>query len=158
VSAIIDGVYCPLFWADPGHIIFQVPLETQAATLLARSAAGMSQEYPLTIEAAAPGIFLINGNQAAATASDGTLITQGNTAHPGSAIAVYLTGIGNVTSTPLDGDGAPLDPLATAISARDSFHRRRQCAGLVSRFDGGSWVLRRPIYWCRSCQPATIRW
>jgi uncharacterized protein (TIGR03437 family) len=116
VSAFLNGVYCPLFYADSGQINFQIPFETQegSATVFIRSALGISQEYPLTIDAAAPGIFQTNGIRAVATTALGALITPSNPALTGSVIVVYLTGIGSVTSTPSDGDGAPLSPLARA--------------------------------------------
>lgn len=103
VSVAVNGVYSPMLYADSGQINFQVPFEAQpgSATLLVRSPLGMSLEYPLTIAAAAPGIFQTNGNRAVTTGF-------------GPVIVVYLTGIGSLTNTPLDGAGAPLAPLAKA--------------------------------------------
>jgi uncharacterized protein (TIGR03437 family) len=74
----------------------------------------MSLEYPLTIAAAAPGIFQLDGNRAVATDAAGTLLTAAHPAAAGSVIVVFLTGIGGLTNTPLDGAGAPLSPLAEA--------------------------------------------
>ena len=115
-SAFINGVYCPLLYADAEQINLQVPFETQAgsATLLVRSALGISQEYPLMVDAAAPGIFESAGNRAAATTALGALITPTTPATVGSVIVVYLTGIGGVTTPPGDGDGAPANPPALA--------------------------------------------
>ena len=116
VSVVINGVYSPMLYADSGQINFQVPFEAQAgsATLLVRSPLGISVEYPLTIDAAAPGIFRMDGNRAVATDSLGTLLTADHPAPAGSVIVAYLTGIGSLTTTPLDGAGAPLSPLAGA--------------------------------------------
>jgi uncharacterized protein (TIGR03437 family) len=116
VSVSIDGYYGPMLYADSGQINFQVPFEAQAgsATLLVRSPLGMSLEYPLTIAAAAPGIFQLDGNRAVATDAAGTLLTAAHPAAAGSVIVVFLTGIGGLTNTPLDGAGAPLSPLAEA--------------------------------------------
>jgi uncharacterized protein (TIGR03437 family) len=116
VSVSIDGFYSPMLYADSGQINFQVPFEAQpgSATLLVRAPLGMSVEYPLTIDAAAPGIFQIDGNQAVATDAGGMLITAKHPAPAGSVIVVYLTGIGSLTTTPPDGAGAPLSPLARA--------------------------------------------
>src|ERR1039457_6885830 len=48
------------------------------------------------------------------TDAAGTLLTADHPASAGSVIVVYLTGIGSLTNTPLDGAGAPLAPLAQA--------------------------------------------
>jgi uncharacterized protein (TIGR03437 family) len=116
VSVSIDGYYSPMLYAGAGQINFQVPFEAQAgsATLLVRSPLGTSVEYPLTIDAAAPGIFQTNGNQAVATDAAGTLLTASHPAQAGSVIVVYLTGIGSLSATPLDGAGAPSNPPASA--------------------------------------------
>ncbi|HTQ54602.1 MAG TPA: carbohydrate binding domain-containing protein [Bryobacteraceae bacterium] len=116
VSVSINGFYGPMLYTDSGQINFQVPFEAQAgnAILMVRSPLGMSLEYPLTIGAAAPGIFQLEGNVAAATDAQGNLLTAAHPAKSGSVIVAYLTGIGSVTNTPLDGFGAPADPLARA--------------------------------------------
>jgi uncharacterized protein (TIGR03437 family) len=105
-----------MLYADSGQINFQVPFEAQpgSATLLVRAPLGMSVEYRLTVGAAAPGIFQFDGNRAVATDAAGKLITADHPAPAGSVIVVYLTGIGSLTATPLDGAGAPLDPVAQA--------------------------------------------
>jgi uncharacterized protein (TIGR03437 family) len=119
VSVVVNGVYSPMLYADSNQINFQVPFEAQAggATLLVRAPLGMSVEYPLTIGAASPGIFQTDGNWAVATDASGALITAGHPAAAGSVIVVYLTGIGSPTTTPVDGAGAPVDPLARATLA-----------------------------------------
>jgi uncharacterized protein (TIGR03437 family) len=116
VSVVVNGFYSPMLYADSGQINFQVPFEVQpgSATVLVRAPLGMSVEYPLGIDAAAPGIFQFDGNLAVATDASGELITAGHPAVPGSVIVVYLTGIGTLSNVPLDGAGAPLDPLAQA--------------------------------------------
>ena len=116
VSVTINGAYSPMLYADSGQINFQVPFEAQAgsATMLVRSPLGMSLEFPLTIDAAAPGIFQFDNNRAVATDAAGTLLTPTYPALPSSVIVVYLTGVGAVTNTPLDGFGAPVKPLAYA--------------------------------------------
>lgn len=116
VSAVLNGIYSPMLYADGGQINFQVPFEAQpgSATLLVRAPSGMSAEYPLTIAAAAPGIFQFDGNRAVATDASGDLITADHPAPAGSVIVVYLTGIGSLTTTPPDGGGAPLYPPAQA--------------------------------------------
>jgi uncharacterized protein (TIGR03437 family) len=56
----------------------------------------------------------MEGTRAVATDAVGTLLTADHPATAGSVIVVYLTGIGSLTTTPLDGAGAPLSPLAEA--------------------------------------------
>jgi uncharacterized protein (TIGR03437 family) len=116
VSVSVNGVYGPMLYAGAGQINFQAPFEAQpgTATLLVRSPLGMSVEYPLTIGVAAPGIFQFDGNRAVATDATGTLLTADHPAPAGSVIVVYLTGIGSLTTAPLDGVGAPVSPLAKA--------------------------------------------
>lgn len=116
VSVVVNGYYSPMLYTDSGQINFQVPFEAQPgrATVMVRSPLGMSVEYPVTVDAAAPGIFQFDQNQALATDASGALITADHPAPAGSVIVVYLTGIGSLSNTPPDGTGAPLDPLACA--------------------------------------------
>jgi len=117
VSVSIDGFNSPMLYADSSQINFQVPFEAQpgSATLLVRSPLGMSLEYPIAIAAAAPGVFEFDGSRAVATDAAGVLITPDHPASAGSVIVVYLTGIGSLSNTPLDGVGAPLNPLAYGL-------------------------------------------
>jgi uncharacterized protein (TIGR03437 family) len=90
-------------------------MQPTSATLLVNSANGTSAEYPLTIDAAAPGILQYGAGRAVAADALGNLNTAANPARVGSVLVAYLTGIGSLTTTPADGAASPASPLAQAL-------------------------------------------
>jgi uncharacterized protein (TIGR03437 family) len=117
VSVFVDGMTCPLLYADGGQINFQIPsgIQPGSGTVFVTSAPGISQEFPFTIDAAAPGIFQYGQNRAVATNGLGPLNSPESPAPAGSVIVAYLTGIGPLSATPADGTATPLLPLAQAL-------------------------------------------
>jgi uncharacterized protein (TIGR03437 family) len=117
VSVFVDGMTCPLLYADGSQINFQIPSEIQpgSGTVFVTSASGISQEFPVTVDAASPGIFQYGQNRAVATNGLGPLNSPESPAPAGSVIVAYLTGIGPLSATPADGTAPPLNPLAQAI-------------------------------------------
>jgi uncharacterized protein (TIGR03437 family) len=119
VSIYINGTPAPLLFADSGQLNFQVPFEAQPGTgvVLVESPSGLSAEYPVNIDTAAPGIFQYGQSRALATNGLGSLNSDSAPAAPGSVLVVYLTGIGSVTNVPADGAAASSTALATATLA-----------------------------------------
>jgi uncharacterized protein (TIGR03437 family) len=99
-SVTVNGVPAPLFYASPMQINAQIPDGTATGSAgIAVTVAGVTvRSSTQTIRSAAPGIFLIGQNHAAALNQDGSVNSPSQPAASGSVIAVYLTGLGTVTS------------------------------------------------------------
>lgn len=106
VSATVNGVSAPLYYASPGQLDLQIPYETSAGpAVLAVNNNGQVSAFPLTIAPTAPGLYglwTVKGSPAA-------------TAQQGSVLVAYVTGEGDVTPTLATGAtpsaGAPLAAL-----------------------------------------------
>jgi uncharacterized protein (TIGR03437 family) len=107
----INGQTIPLFYVSPTQINGQLPFEIQpgAATLKVTANGTASNAFSITVAAAAPGIFLIGTNRAAATNPDGSVNDSSHPAAAGSVITVYFTGIGPLDHPVATGAPAPLD-------------------------------------------------
>lgn len=91
VSVTINGIVAPVLYVSPGQINAQVPNEVAAgsASLVVRAYGTLSAPKTITVKAAAPALFPVNG--------------PGSPAAPGSSISVYFTGQGPVTAAVDDG-------------------------------------------------------
>jgi uncharacterized protein (TIGR03437 family) len=98
VSVLIGGYYANLFFVSPTQINLLIPYNLTAGattlTVLRDSAAGPT--IPITLNAAAPGMFVYNGF-VMATHLNGTLVSAALPATTGEIIVVYATGLGRVT-------------------------------------------------------------
>lgn len=110
-SVSINGQNIPLFYVSPTQINGQLPFEIPlgAATLKVTANSTSSAAFPITVAAAAPGIFLIGTNRAAATNPDGSVNDSNNPAAAGGIITVYFTGVGPLDHLVATGAPAPLD-------------------------------------------------
>ena len=110
-SVSINGQNIPLFYVSPTQINGQLPFEIPpgAATLKVTVNNTSSAAFPITVGAAAPGIFLIGANRAAATNPDGSVNDSSNPAAAGGVITVYFTGVGPLDNLVATGAPAPLD-------------------------------------------------
>ncbi|MCU1257561.1 MAG: ser/threonine protein phosphatase [Bryobacterales bacterium] len=116
------GVAAPVIFASDGQVNFQVPWELQATLnpgpvsnvpLVVTTGQGSSAIQQLAISGGAPGIFTVNGTNAAMLIS-----ATGKTrpAHAGEWVTVYATGLGAVATTPKT--GAPLaDNIIAPVTA-----------------------------------------
>jgi uncharacterized protein (TIGR03437 family) len=112
-TVLVDGVAAPLFYASPGQINAQFPVELSGATtaqiqVRVENANGAATSSPLTVAVRpfSPGIFTLNQNGAGPGVilrADFSLVCpQGrsdcspNFAAPGEAISIYMTGLGQV--------------------------------------------------------------
>jgi len=119
-AVMVNTLTAPLFLVSPGQINAQIPFETLpgAATVTVKSTAGnVVGSAGLTIQNAAPGLFLEDGNHAAAINQDGTINATGQPAAAGSVIAVYLTGLGTVSNALATGSAAPSSPLSPVTAS-----------------------------------------
>lgn len=116
VSLTIGGTPAPLYYVSPAQINAQVPFEIapgETAAILTTGGVALPAA-PLTVQAAAPGIFANAGGWALARNADGSVNSAENGAAAGSAIAVYGTGQGAVTNPVPSGSAAPDAPLSEA--------------------------------------------
>jgi uncharacterized protein (TIGR03437 family) len=81
----------------------------------------VSNNFPLTVEAAAPSIFVTNsGSETLGLVvrnTNGQLVTPTNPIHPKDGITIYLTGMGQTFPPVPTGAAAPSDPLARVSQA-----------------------------------------
>jgi uncharacterized protein (TIGR03437 family) len=116
-SVSINGQNIPLFYVSPTQINGQLPFEipTGGATLKVTANGVTSSAASIAVAAAAPGIFLVDTNRAAATNPDGSVNTHANPAAAGDIVTVYFTGIGPLDQPVATGEPAPLGgPLSRA--------------------------------------------
>ena len=116
-EVLINGVRAPLLYASPQQLNGQVPAELApgSAGIVVRNALGQTTPISVTLRAAAPEFFLLEG-QALALNPDSTINSPGNPAPRGSFISAFLTGQGPVTPPVSSGRAAPLVPLSRVIA------------------------------------------
>ena len=92
VSATVNGVSAPLYYASPGQVNVQIPYETGAGTaVLAINNNGQIATAAFTVAAVAPGLF-----PAAIDNSTGIEVASANV---GQVLLLFMTGEGDVTPT-----------------------------------------------------------
>ena len=99
VRVLIGGTPVSLLYVSPGQINFQAPydLPQSGATIVVQRGAQTSAPFPVGTAALAVGIFTSSDGYASPVvvhASDYTLVTPQNPAHPGEYVAVFCTGLG----------------------------------------------------------------
>lgn len=131
VSVMVDGNPAPMVYVSEHQINVQVPYEATIGankTIVVSNGANPSANGTITIAATSPGIFTVDGVQAAATntsASNGatSINSSSAAAHVGDTISLYVTGEGTYTTTvaPLDGyiipEGTPRLPMLGRTTA-----------------------------------------
>lgn len=112
-SLTINGIAAPLLFASATQINAQVPFGISAGTVSATVMNGnnIAGTALVTIQNAAPGLFLIGG-QAAVVNQDGSINSDAQPAAAGSYISAYLTGLGEVDPPVAAGTAAPVAPLS----------------------------------------------
>ncbi len=116
VSVTIGGVTAPLQFVSPHQINAQVPFEISPgpATVAVRVSGMPSPAFAITVQQAAPGVFVSAQGQAAVLNADGSVNTPQNPAPGGSVVSLFFTGQGPVAQ-PVDDGAAP--PTNTTVSA-----------------------------------------
>jgi uncharacterized protein (TIGR03437 family) len=122
-SVFINGIPAALGYVSPGQINAQVPYETQVGSATVTVVAGGHVLPPkqVTVQPAAPSLFVDSQNHAIAQNQDGAVNGQAHPASPGTLLTVYLTGQGPLTAPIADGaaapEGSPVSPqgLVTAM-------------------------------------------
>jgi len=111
VSVNIGGVAAPLYYVSPTQINLQMPAVALGASDLAVTRGANITHRGVNVVAARPGIFFVNGVPAVTHASDFSLVTAANPAHPGEYLAVFCSGLGPTTPAVATGQVSPLAPL-----------------------------------------------
>jgi uncharacterized protein (TIGR03437 family) len=90
VSATVNGVSAPFYYASPGQLNIQIPYETGAGpATLGVNNNGQVASFPFQVSIAAPGIF---------TAVDGSLVPF-SSGKAGDVLLLFMTGDGDLTPT-----------------------------------------------------------
>ena len=118
ISVKINGIAAPLGYVSPTQINAQVPFEVVPgpAQLTITSNGTSAGPVGLTIQSAAPGIFVFGSDRAPAINQDGTLNLSTNPAPVGSYISIYLTGQGMVDQPVATGTAAPIRTVANTLA------------------------------------------
>jgi uncharacterized protein (TIGR03437 family) len=117
----VNGVLAPMFFATPGQLAIQIPVEVagQTSASLQVIAAGQpSDPRTIFIDSATPGVFTANQSGAgpgAITHVNGSAVSQQNPARPDEILVLYATGFGAL-NPPL-ATGAPSAGNTTAVAA-----------------------------------------
>jgi uncharacterized protein (TIGR03437 family) len=118
ISVKINGIAAPLGYVSPTQINAQVPFEIAPGTaqLTIQSNGTTAGPVALTIQSAAPGVFMYGAGRAPAINQDDTLNLPANPARVGSYISVYLTGQGLVDQPVATGAAAPIRTVANTLA------------------------------------------
>jgi uncharacterized protein (TIGR03437 family) len=141
VSVTINGIPAPVLFVSEGQINAQVPSEIAAgaASVVARVNGKLSAPKAITVKAAAPALFTVNG-QAAAVNSDGSSNSSESPAVPGSSISIFFTGQGPVAGVIDDGDAPGTGSVVWATSPTSAtiggVTAEIQFVGLAPNFPG----------------------
>jgi uncharacterized protein (TIGR03437 family) len=118
----VNGTPVPVLFVSPRQINAQLPFAVDGSTtLILRTPSGVSDNFNLTIQPAAPSIFR-NGVAGPAVdvptvvrASNNQVVTPSNPIHHGDTLTIYATGLGRTNPSVETGVPAPSDPLASAV-------------------------------------------
>ena len=122
VQVKINGVYAPIYYVSDSQISVVVPYATTSgiASIQVINNGTASNTVSVYTADTAPGVFTnpVGGlGYAAALHGDYSLVSATNPARPGEYISVYLTGLGAVTPTIVDGGVGPLSPLSNTVNS-----------------------------------------
>jgi uncharacterized protein (TIGR03437 family) len=122
-NIVIGGQQAPLLFASNGQVNAVIPYgipanSAQQAIVIVASALSVPQ--PVTIAAAAPGVFTSDGKQGIVVDVDlsgnQVLVDATHPATIGHALVIYCTGLGEVNPPVTTGTAAPSDPLSKAVN------------------------------------------
>jgi uncharacterized protein (TIGR03437 family) len=118
-SLRINGLPLPIYYVSPTQVNAQIPYEVSAGpgTVIMSVGANVLPLVNLTIQPAAPGLWLLGQNRALVQDQDGTLNGLDHPAIPGSIATAYLTGQGTLDLPIPSGSAAPQDPLIGAVAS-----------------------------------------
>jgi uncharacterized protein (TIGR03437 family) len=112
---IVGGTQLPLYYASPGQINAQLPVElplNRPQTVIVASGGGFTLPDTLNITAVSPGVAAFPTGALIAQHADFTLVDAGHPAHPGEVLIMYLVGMGATNPSTATGQQTtgPLEP------------------------------------------------
>lgn len=122
VCVSANGAPIPLLFVSSGQINAQLPYSLSGtATLNVHTPSGVSANYSFSVQPAAPSVFM-SGAAGPETGlatifrdDDNQLVTPTNPIHPKDYITIFLTGMGQTSPPVVEGQAAPVNPLAQTI-------------------------------------------
>ncbi len=118
----VNGLPVPIIFVSPAQINAQLPFETSGqVTMILRTPGGISDNFNLLVQPAAPGIFRsgvagpVTDIPTVVRDSNNILVTPSNPVHRGDTLVVYLTGMGQTLPAVTSGLPSPSDPPATTL-------------------------------------------
>ncbi len=118
VQVLVNGVAAPVAFVSAGQISALVPQSTAPgiATVQVISNGAASNTITTLVNLTAPGVYTSSGSYAVAIHGDYSLVSPSSPAQPGETVAVYVDGLGAVSSPPPDGAAAASAPLSGALA------------------------------------------
>ena len=120
----VNGLAIPVLFVSPTQINAQLPFQTTGnVTVVLHTPGGVSDNYNLTIQPQAPGVFLVpvdgvgNAVPNLVRLSNQTIVTESNPVHHNDDITIYLNGMGQTLPLIDAGVPAPSDPPAIPLVA-----------------------------------------
>jgi uncharacterized protein (TIGR03437 family) len=111
------GRPAPLLFATPYQANLQLPYELPPGVHAVEVTSGFgAARFDVSLDEAAPGIFVLNSGRGAVLNQDGTLNAPLNPAARGSVLQVFVTGLGKVAPSIATGAAAPNSPLSRAVA------------------------------------------
>jgi uncharacterized protein (TIGR03437 family) len=125
-SVVFAGQPAPLVFASDGQVNAIVPYGIAVNTtqqLIVSRGSSISVPQPITVAAAAPGIYTINGSGQGQgiiigvnSAGVQTVADPSHPVHAGDTIVIYCTGLGEVNPPVAAGSSAPLNALSSTVN------------------------------------------
>jgi adhesin/invasin len=111
------GRPAPLLFATPYQANLQLPYELPPGVHAVEVTSGFgAARFDVSLDEAAPGIFVLDSGRGAVLNQDGTLNAPLNPAARGSVLQVFVTGLGAVAPSIATGAAAPNSPLSRAVA------------------------------------------
>jgi uncharacterized protein (TIGR03437 family) len=123
VSVKVNGVAAHLLYSSSNQINFQIPWETKpgSAPVIVTVNGLASKQVNVTVQAAAPGLFVSGSHAIVQNYPDYSLNSSSNPVKASGTIIAYLTGAGAVSNQPADGaaagSGSSLSTVTSPVSA-----------------------------------------
>ena len=109
IEVLAGGLPAPLLYAAPNQINLVVPFALAAgstANFELRRSGSVVASFPTNVVSQHLGLFTLDSTgtgQLAALNQDGSVNSAANPAQPGTAVAIFATGLGAMTPLPVDG-------------------------------------------------------
>jgi len=116
VAVTINGIPAPVLYVSEHQVNAQVPygIPPGPATVVVRVTGVLSAPFPITVQPAAPGVFMNAQGRAAVLNADGSANAPANPAVVGTIASLFFTGQGPVDQPEDDGDAPDVGSTVSA--------------------------------------------